>query len=108
MIRFAIALIGNILINYTLEVYPSNVRNVAYMLLLSVSSLGSIVFPCITAAIIHAGFSGFIMFTLASAVAIYHVTQMAETYGNMRVEKLEDLGNKQPLISLNELKKLNN
>lgn len=76
MIRFSIALIGNILINYTLEVYPSNVRNVAYMLLLSVSSLGSILLPCITAAIIHARFSGFIMFTLTSALAIFYVTQM--------------------------------
>jgi hypothetical protein len=74
MIRFSIALIGNILINYTLEVYPSNVRNTAYGLLLSVSSLGSIVLPCVNSAFMHAGLSGFIGFAVASAVTVYYVT----------------------------------
>jgi hypothetical protein len=77
------------LINYTLEVYPSNVRNMAYALLLSVSSLGSIVLPCINSAFLHTGFSGFIGFAVASAVAIYYVTELSETHGKMRVERLE-------------------
>lgn len=106
MIRFSIALVGNILINYTLEVYPSNVRNMAYPLLLSVSSLGSIILPCVNSAFMHAGLSGFIGFVVASGVAIYFVTELGETYGKMRVERLEELENKIPLISLNNWKNL--
>jgi hypothetical protein len=85
MIRFSIALLGNILINYTLEVYPSNVRNKAYGFLLGVSSLGSIVLPSVNSAFMHAGFSGFIWFAVASALAVCYVTQLSETYGKMRV-----------------------
>jgi hypothetical protein len=84
LIRFSIALIGNILINYTLEVYPSNVRNMAYPFLLSVSSFGSILLPWINSAFIHAGFSGFIGFAAASGVAIYFATDLSETNGKMR------------------------
>jgi hypothetical protein len=36
----------------------------------------------------HSGFSGFIGFTVASAVAVYYVTEMSETYGKMKLEKL--------------------
>lgn len=48
----------------------------AYPFLLSLSSLGSIVLPCINSAFIHAGLSGFISFAVASLVAIYFVTEM--------------------------------
>lgn len=79
----------------------------AYSFLLVVSSCGSIVLPCINSAFIHTGYSGFIGFTVASVVAIYYVTEMSETYGKMRVEKLEELENKSPLISLSNWKNLN-
>lgn len=85
MIRFSIALIGNILINYTLEVYPSNVRNMAFTLMITVSSLGSIALPCINSAFIHAGFSGFLGFAVAALITVYFATQLTETYGKMRV-----------------------
>lgn len=47
MIRFASSLMGNILVSYTLEVYPSNVRSMGFSLCLGVSSLGSIFVPWI-------------------------------------------------------------
>lgn len=76
MIRFSIALIGNILINYTLEVYPSNVRNMAFTLMITVSSIGSIALPCINSAFIHAGFSGFLGFAVAALITAYFATQL--------------------------------
>lgn len=47
MIRFSVALTGNILISYTLEVYPANVKKLAYAFMLGASAFGSILLPCI-------------------------------------------------------------
>jgi hypothetical protein len=98
--------LGNILINYTLEVYPSNVRNMAFALMLSASSLGSVLLPSLTSAFIHAGFSGFIGFAAASVVAVYFVTMLGETFGKMTVEKLEELESQAPLVQLHSWKNL--
>lgn len=43
--RFSIALIGNIMIGYTLEVYQINLKPLAYSFLIRISSVGSILLP---------------------------------------------------------------
>lgn len=88
MIRFASALIGNILVSYTLEIYPSNVRSMGFSLCLGVSSLGSIFVPWINELFIYANLSGFISFAVASLVVFYFVNKLSETYGKMRTETL--------------------
>jgi hypothetical protein len=77
MIRFASALIGNILVSYTLEIYPSNVRSMGFSLCLGVSSLGSIFVPWINEAFIYANLSGFINFSVASIVVFYFMNKLS-------------------------------
>lgn len=76
LIRFSIALIGSILFNYTLEIYPCNVRNIAFDFFIMASAVGSILLPCFNSAFIYAGYSGFIAFAIASGFALYYVTQL--------------------------------
>lgn len=84
MIRFASALMGNVLVSYTLEIYPSNVKSMGFGLCIGVSSLGSIFVPWISEAFIYANLSGFISFLLASLTVLYFMNKLTETYGKMR------------------------
>lgn len=88
MIRFASSLMGNILVSYTLEVYPSNVRSMGFSFCLGVSSLGSIFVPWINEAFIYANLSGFISFAVASMVVFYFMNKLPETHGKMCKETL--------------------
>jgi len=83
MIRFATSLLGVILVSYTLEIYPSNVRRLGFSVCLGVSSIGSIVMPWLNESFISLDLSGFISFAVASASVIYFVPQLDETYGRM-------------------------
>lgn len=79
---------GNLLISYTLEVYPSNARSLGFSLCLGISSVGSIVMPWINESFMYADLSGFISFAVASFTALYFVLKLNETYGRMRTETL--------------------
>jgi hypothetical protein len=107
MIRFASALIGNILVSYTLEAYPSNVRSMGFSLCLGVSSLGSIFVPWINEAFIYANLSGFISFAVASLAVLYFLNKLPETHGRMCRETLEMLEESSPHISLTSWATLN-
>ena len=76
MIRFAIALAGNVLIGYTAEVYPANLKHTAYAFCLGVSSLGSVVLPWVGAVMVGWGWSGFIGIAAVSLVALYFVPKL--------------------------------
>ena len=76
LIRFSISLIGNILINYTLEVYPSNMRSLGFVFCLGVSSVGSTLLPWLIQSFIYIDLSGFIGFTLATFISLYFITQL--------------------------------
>ena len=47
LIRFSMSLLGGVLVAYTLEIYPSNVRRLGLAVCLSISALGSIIMPWI-------------------------------------------------------------
>ena len=89
MIRFAMSLLGLILINYTLEIYPSNLRRMGFSVCLALSSLGSICMPWINSTLISLGLSGFISFAFFSALVLFIIPLLEETLGMMRVETLE-------------------
>jgi hypothetical protein len=94
MIRFGVTVLGLVLVTYTLEVYPSNVRRLGFSVCLAVSSLGSICMPWINESLIHWGLSGFISFALFSAATLCCVPRLEETFGRMKIETLEELENK--------------
>lgn len=76
MTRFAMSLLGIVLVSYTLEVYPSNVRRLGFSVCLGVSSVGSIVMPWINNTLISLGLSGFITFSLASLGALWFIPKL--------------------------------
>lgn len=88
MVRFSASLMGNILVSYTLEVYPSNVRNMGFSLCLGVSSLGSILIPWVVSTFLYADLSGFIGFAIFSLIIFYFINKLSETHGRMTVETL--------------------
>lgn len=88
VIRFSITLIGSILINYTLEVYPSDVRRAGFSLCLGLSSIGSTFMPWIVQSFIYVDLSGFISFSLFSILVLYPVLLLGETNGEMKVQTL--------------------
>ena len=73
IIRFSITLIGSILINYTLEVYPSDVRRAGFSLCLGLSSIGSTLMPWLVRSFIYIDLSAFISFSIFSIVTLYFV-----------------------------------
>jgi len=64
------------MIGYTMEVYPSNVRNTAYSFCLGVSSLGSILLPWMDALFISWGWSGFIGLAVMSLIPLYFTPRL--------------------------------
>lgn len=83
------------------------VRHTALGMCVGVSAVGSLLLPWVNAAVMGMGLSGFIPFTLAAVVAIYFILQLGETYGRMNNEKLAELENKIPLLSLQNWTALN-
>lgn len=81
VIRFSIALIGSILINYTMEVYPSDVRRTGFSLCLGISSIGSTFMPWLVQSFIYIDLSGFISFSLFSVITMYFILLLGETNG---------------------------
>ena len=84
LIRFSISLIANILVSYTLEVYPSNIRSLGFSLCLGVSSIGSTLMPWLNQSFIYINLSGFISFAFASFITLYFISKLGETYGRMK------------------------
>ncbi len=76
MIRFSVSLIANILINYTLEIYPPNVRNLGFAFCLGASSIGSTILPWLIQSFIYIDLSGFIGFTIATIITLYFITKL--------------------------------
>lgn len=76
MTRFAMSLLGIVLVSYTLEVYPSNVRRLGFSVCLGVSSVGSILMPWINNILISLGLSGFITFALASFACLCFIPKL--------------------------------
>lgn len=76
MLRFTAALMGNVLVTYTLEVYPSDTRHLALPLCLAVSAAGSLLIPWILSLLLYAGLSGFILFALTSCLVMYWITKL--------------------------------
>jgi hypothetical protein len=107
LIRFAIALTGNVLISYTLEVYPANVRNLAYSFLLGASAAGSILLPWINSVAGYIGLAGFIGTAVVSLVPLYLTPKLPETGGRMNGEIFVDWEKRAPLISLDNWKRIN-
>ena len=71
MIRFGMSLLGLILVSYTLEVYPSNVRRLGFSTCLALSSIGSICMPWINKFLMYLGLSGFLSFSLISIAILF-------------------------------------
>jgi hypothetical protein len=71
MIRFCICLIGSILINYTIEVYPVKVRNLIFGLSLVAGGLGSIAMPILIILLLEYDLSPFIIFGILSVITLY-------------------------------------
>lgn len=106
VIRFSVTLIGSILINYTLEVYPSDVRKAGFSLCLGLSSIGSTFMPWLVQSFIYVDLSGFISFSIFSLITMYFVLLLGETNGEMKVQTLSEMENGQAMLSLNEWAKL--
>lgn len=81
VIRFSITLIGSILINYTMEVYPSDVRRAGFSLCLGLSSIGSTFMPWLVRSFIYIDLSGFISFSFFSLLTLYFILLLGETNG---------------------------
>ena len=78
-------LLGIVLVSYTLEVYPANVRRLGFSVCLAISSIGSILMPWLNKTLMHWEMSGYIIFALASAAALVFVPKLEETYGRMKI-----------------------
>ena len=85
MIRFAMSLLALVLVNYTIEIYPSNLRRLGFSVCLALSSVGSIGMPWVNSSLIALGVSGYIGFTVTSGAIIFVVPMLEETLGKMRV-----------------------
>ena len=70
------SLLTLILINYTLEVYPSNLRRLGFSVCLAVSSFGSVGMPWLNSTLISLGLSGFISFSLWSIVVLFAIPSL--------------------------------
>lgn len=88
VIRFSITLIGSILINYTMQVYPSDVRRAGFSLCLGISSIGSTFMPWLVQSFIYIDLSGFISFSLLSIITLYFILMLGQTNGEMKVQTL--------------------
>lgn len=76
MTRFAMSLLGIVLVCYTLEIFPSNVRRLGFSVCLGVSSAGSILIPWLNNLMIQLGLSGFITFALASLATLWFIPKL--------------------------------
>lgn len=76
MTRFAMSLLGIVLVSYTLEVYPSNVRRLGFSVCLGVSSVGSIMMPWLNNTLISLGLSGFITFSVAGVATLWFIPKL--------------------------------
>jgi len=85
IIRFSASLMGNILVSYTLEIYPSNIRNLGFSLCLGISSFGSILIPWVISILLYVNLSGFIAFAVVSVMVFYPLHKLYETHGRMRM-----------------------
>lgn len=106
LIRFAMALMGTVLVSYTLEIYPSDVRRLGFSVCLGVSSVGSILLPWLNKTFIIFDLSGFISFVVASGVVIYFLYKLEETNGQMKAETIDQMENSNE-ISLKNWASLN-
>jgi hypothetical protein len=79
------SLLGLILMNYTLEVYPSNVRRLGFSMCLAVSSIGSIGMPGLNELFVNLGLSGFISFSFWSIFILFFIPRLEETMGRMKI-----------------------
>ncbi len=107
LIRFSIALTGNILISYTLEVYPANVKKLAYYFLLGASAFGSILLPWLNEFFIQSGFSGFIVILAVCLLPLYWTPRLPETGGRVNQEVFVDWEKRAPLIPMENWRKIN-
>lgn len=92
VIRFSISLIGSILMNYTVEVFPSRIRKLGFGLCLAAGSAGSVLMPMMVELLVVLNLSPFICFALMSMVMIYVIPHLPETEGkitNKRPSELE-------------------
>lgn len=91
LIRFSISLIGSILVNYTLEVYPSDVIKPGFSLCLGLSAIGSAFMPWLVETFIYINLSGFIAFSIFSIAILYFILKLEETNGEMKNSTLNEM-----------------
>ena len=94
------------MINYTLEVYPSDVRRAGFTLCIGLSSIGSTFMPWLVQSFIYIDLSGFISFGFLSILVLYPILLLKETEGEMKVETLNEMEKGAAMISLNGWAKL--
>lgn len=79
------------LIQYTLEVYPSDVRKLGFCFCVGMSGVGSVLMPWVVELLFYVGLSGFIAFAVVSAGVLYFVLKLEETNGNMKNVTLQQM-----------------
>ncbi len=76
IIRFSVSLIGSVIMNYTVEVYPSKIRNLGFGLCLAAASGGSALMPLLVELPRVVSLSPFTCFALLSLAALYFIPQL--------------------------------
>ena len=102
--RFSISLIGSILMNYTIEVYPTKVRNLGFGVCLAAGSAGSVLMPLLVELLVAINLSPFIAFALISGTMVYFIPWLPETDGKITAKRVSEMeGSDTPLININFL-----
>lgn len=88
--------------NYTIEVYPTKVRNLGFGVCLAAGSAGSIAMSVLIDILTTVGLSPFVPFALISVSIVYFIPQLPETDGKITTQRVSEIeGSNTPMIGLN-------
>jgi hypothetical protein len=62
--------------NYTVEVFPSKIRNLGFGICLGAASIGSVLMPLFVELLVVMNLSPFICFSLLSMLILYMIPQL--------------------------------
>ena len=74
--------------NYTIEVFPTKVRNLGFGVCLAAGSVGSVAMPLFIEVLVLIGLSPFIAFAIISGMMIYFIPWLPETDGKITTTRV--------------------
>ena len=88
--------------NYTIEVYPTKVRNLGFGVCLAAGSVGSISMSVLVDTLTRVGLSPFVPFAVISILIVYWIPRLPETHGKITTQRVSEIeGSNTPIIGFN-------